>query len=96
MCIFLLLLSKGTWDFGTYKNLAIGSSGDLAIFITGFGNLVDYILEEMDILNKDFSKKENGTKYGEFISSFFSWIGLKEQKKRTEELENITNKRNKK
>lgn len=33
---------------------------------------------------------EDTTKYGEFISSFFSWIGLDKQKKRAKELENMT------
>lgn len=37
---------------------------------------------------KDFSEKEG--KYGEFIPTYFSWIGLEEQKKRVERLENIT------
>ena len=44
---------------------------------------------------KKHSKKEIGedsTKYGEFISTFFTWIGLKEQKERAEDLENITKK----
>jgi hypothetical protein len=44
---------------------------------------------------KKHSKKEIGedsTKYREFISTFFTWIGLKEQKERAEELENITKK----
>ncbi len=39
------------------------------------------------------NKKENGedaTKYGEFVSSFFTWITPKTQKNRTEELENMT------
>ena len=35
---------------------------------------------------------EDVTKYGEFISSFFDWNTLSEQKKRVEKLENTTNK----
>lgn len=34
---------------------------------------------------------EDTTKYGEFVSSYFSWIPLPEQKKQAEELENMTN-----
>ncbi len=37
--------------------------------------------------------KENGedkTKYGEFISSYFSWVSLPEQKERAEELDSMT------
>lgn len=45
---------------------------------------------------KDFNNKRNGevgedaTKYGEFVSSFFAWIPLSEQKERADKLENIT------
>lgn len=35
-------------------------------------------------------KKENVTKYGEFIPSYFSWLSLEDQKKRAEELNNMT------
>lgn len=35
---------------------------------------------------------EDTTKYGEFISSYFAWISLPEQKERVEELQNITKK----
>ena len=35
---------------------------------------------------------EDATKYGEFISSYFAWVSLPEQKDRVEELENITQK----
>ena len=37
---------------------------------------------------KDY--KEDTTKYGEFISSYFAWLTLDEQKKRAKELENKT------
>ncbi len=33
---------------------------------------------------------EDATKYGEFIPSYFAWIGTKEQKDIVEKLENIT------
>ncbi len=35
---------------------------------------------------------EDATKYGEFISSYFAWVSLPEQKKKVERLENITKK----
>ena len=38
---------------------------------------------------------EDATKYGEFVSSFFSWISLKDQKGRAKDLENMTKKINK-
>ena len=41
---------------------------------------------------KDIKEKEDATKYGEFISSFFSWITLDKQKERAKDLENITKK----
>ena len=39
---------------------------------------------------------EDATEYGEFISSYFAWIGLKKQKENVERLEKITNKNNNK
>ena len=38
---------------------------------------------------------EDSTKYGEFISSYFAWISLPAQKEKTEELENMTKKKDK-
>ena len=47
---------------------------------------------------KDISKKyeigEDATQYGEFITSYFAWIPLSVQKKKAEDLENITNSEN--
>lgn len=37
---------------------------------------------------------EDTTKYGEFISSFFDWNTLENQKKKVNKLENITKKDN--
>ena len=37
---------------------------------------------------------EDTTKYGEFISSFFDWNTLTEQKRKAEKLENITDTQN--
>lgn len=37
---------------------------------------------------------EDSTKYGEFISSYFAWISLKNQKAKAKELEDMTNKDN--
>lgn len=48
--------------------------------------------------SKNISNKEIGedaTKYGEFVSSFFNWKTLKEQKKMVDKLENITKKEEK-
>lgn len=39
---------------------------------------------------------EDSTKYGEFISTYFAWISLPDQKERTEELQEMTKKKNKK
>lgn len=38
---------------------------------------------------------EDATKYGEFISSYFAWVSLPQQKENVEKLENITKKRDK-
>lgn len=54
--------------------------------------------------NKDLGKQiretseevgEDFTKYGEFISSYFAWVSLPDQKEKVEELENITKKKDK-
>ena len=45
-----------------------------------------------NIKNNKKEIREDTTKYGEFVSSFFGWISLKNQKRRTEELENMTKK----
>ena len=38
----------------------------------------------------DKNKKEDTTKYGEFVSSFFTWVNMEKQKEITNKLENIT------
>lgn len=43
----------------------------------------EYHLEEL-------INEEETTKYGEFISSYFAWVGLNKQKTRAEELNNMT------
>ena len=45
------------------------------------------------VRNNDFEVGEDATKYGEFISSYFSWLSLPHQKERVEELQNITKKK---
>ena len=40
--------------------------------------------------SKEIEVGEDATKYGEFISSYFAWVSLPEQKKKVEKLENIT------
>lgn len=39
--------------------------------------------------------KKHVTKYGEFIPSYYTWLGLDEQKEVVERLENITKKNDK-
>ena len=39
--------------------------------------------------NKDELKKEDTTKYGEFVSSYFEWITPDEQKQKAKELEQL-------
>ncbi len=40
----------------------------------------------------DDRNKEDATKYGEFISSFFSWTTLEKQKEKAEEMQKMTDK----
>ena len=39
---------------------------------------------------------EDATKYGEFISTYFAWVSLPQQKEKAKELEDITNKKEEK
>lgn len=39
---------------------------------------------------------EDSTKYGEFISSYFAWVSLPEQKQKAEKMQNMTKKKDKK
>lgn len=53
-------------------------------------------MEEKELKKADFHEVgEDSTKYGEFISSYFAWVSLPNQKEKVEELENMT-KKNKK
>ena len=52
--------------------------------------------EEKKIKEKiTYEVGEDATKYGEFISSYFAWVPLAEQKKIVNKLENITKDENK-
>ncbi|MBQ3420526.1 MAG: hypothetical protein IJH34_02420 [Romboutsia sp.] len=44
---------------------------------------------------KQRKEKENSTKYGEFVSSFFGWIAPERQKERSRELQEMTKKEDK-
>lgn len=49
-------------------------------------------------MNDDYNNKkdyEDKSKYGEFISTFFNWKTLEEQKEVVEKIEKITKKENK-
>lgn len=45
-----------------------------------------------DNKEKQIKEKEDATKYGEFISSFFEWITPDKQKENAEKMENMTDK----
>lgn len=49
----------------------------------------------MEKMNKDKREREDSTKYGEFVSSYFGWVSPENQKDRVEELEKITKKEEK-
>lgn len=50
--------------------------------------------ENMQKAKEEFGVEvgEDSTKYGEFISSYFAWISLPNQKEKAKKLENMTNK----
>lgn len=45
--------------------------------------------------NINNNNSEDRTKYGEFVSSYFAWLPLSEQKENAKKLENITKKEKK-
>ena len=61
-----------------------------------------FFMNKKENINEDFEKRvnkeleqkyevgEDSTKYGEFISSYFAWISLPNQKERAEELNDMT------
>lgn len=40
----------------------------------------------------NIEESEDVTKYGEFVSSYFAWLTLENQKSRTNKMENMTKK----
>lgn len=53
---------------------------------------------EVNVLQEDkhFIKKENTTKYGEFVCSAFCWLPIEKQKKQAKKMETLTKENNKK
>ena len=47
-------------------------------------------MEDKNNNPEKFEIGEDATKYGEFISSYFAWLSPEEQKKKAQELQNIT------
>ena len=45
---------------------------------------------EMKLEIGELEEMEDVTKYGEFVSSYFAWISPERQKKRANEMENMT------
>ena len=54
---------------------------------------MNYNKKEKNKLNKNNEEIEDTTKYGEFISTFFTWNTLRQQKERAKEMENMTKKK---
>ena len=52
-------------------------------------------MEKEDKKSNNTENGEDATKYGEFVSSYFAWITLDDQKKRAEELDESTKKKEK-
>ena len=46
--------------------------------------------EDSEMNSREVEVGEDTTKYGEFISSYFAWVTLPEQKDKAKKLENIT------
>ena len=46
-------------------------------------------MEKKDKMGIDGLRNEDVTKYGEFVTSYFAWVGLDKQKEKVEKLEDI-------
>ena len=55
-----------------------------------FGGVLD--LEDNKDIHEEITYEvgEDATKYGEFISSYFAWVSLPDQKEKVKRLEEIT------
>lgn len=53
-------------------------------------NGVNQLNHKDETHSKEVEVGEDATKYGEFISSYFAWVTLPEQKDKAKKLENIT------
>ena len=53
-------------------------------------NNVNQLKHKDETHSREVEVGEDATKYGEFISSYFAWITLPEQKDKAKKLENIT------
>lgn len=49
--------------------------------------------EEYKKIKEQIEEKEDATKYGEFISSYFAWLTLDEQKQKAKDMQNMTNRK---
>ena len=52
--------------------------------------------KDKKIYKEKIGEIEDATMYGEFVSSYFAWMTLEEQKKRADELNKMTNRNIKK
>lgn len=50
--------------------------------------------KEVNRLKNEIGEREDATKYGEFVSSYFAWLTLARQKERAEDMDNMTKKIN--
>lgn len=51
---------------------------------------INQVNDKEEIPSKEVEVGEDTTKYGEFISSYFAWVTLPEQKDKAKKLEDIT------
>lgn len=51
---------------------------------------INQVNDKEETASKEVEVGEDTTKYGEFISSYFAWVTLPEQKDKAKKLEDIT------
>ncbi len=83
-----------------YINNIIAHTLNSCLGIFNTTRKVCVIVEDKKDLGKEIRQTseevgEDSTKYGEFISSYFAWVSLPNQKEKAQELENITKNKDK-
>ena len=74
------------------RNLQKQNSDKVSVLNRESGSEINNTDESNNFHLEELLGGEGTTKYGEFVSSYFAWIGLNRQKNRADELNEMTRK----